>query len=171
MAQPPAVHTRAVAPDDVGVSLGEQYHADEALWLATTIAALKAGQFHTVDWGSLIEELEALAGRDRRELESRLATLIEHILKRCYVNSPYDYRGWQATILRTQQELRRILKQSPSLRAYLDQVFETAFVDALRLVENNYPETEFPRRWPFDRQKTDILTTEFWQEGNYATND
>ena len=146
----------------------EQDCPDEALWLATTIAALKAEQFHTVDWDILIEELEALAGRDRRELKQRLKTLLEHLLKRLYVNSPYDYRGWQSTILRTQDELRDLLTNSPSLRSYLELSFEEAFASALRLLENDYPNTEFPQRWPFDRQKTDILTTQFWQEENIS---
>ncbi|MFN5399679.1 MAG: DUF29 family protein [Pseudanabaena sp.] len=56
---------------------------DLNLWLEEAIAKLKAGDFQNLDVKSLIEELEGLAGRDRRELKRRLTTLIEHILKRC----------------------------------------------------------------------------------------
>jgi putative acetyltransferase len=47
------------------------------LWLEETIAKLKADDFQNLDIENLIEELEGLAGRDRRELESRLNRLIE----------------------------------------------------------------------------------------------
>ncbi|MFN9649830.1 MAG: DUF29 domain-containing protein, partial [Pseudanabaena sp.] len=71
------------------------YDRDLNLWLEETIAKLKAGDFQNLDVENLIEELEGLAGRDRREVESRLTRLIEHILKRCYVNLHECYRGWE----------------------------------------------------------------------------
>ena len=42
---------------------------DLNLWLEEAIAKLKAGDFQNLDVKSLIEELEGLAGRDRRELK------------------------------------------------------------------------------------------------------
>jgi hypothetical protein len=74
------------------------YDRDLNLWLEAAIAQLKAGDFHNLDVENLVEELEGLAGRDRRELENRLTTLLEHLLKRCYVKSEYDYAGWVRTI-------------------------------------------------------------------------
>jgi len=82
-------------------AIGEKtslYDCDLNLWLETAIAQLKAGDLKSLDIENLIEELEGLAGRDRRELKSRLSTLIEHLLKRCYVKSEYDYAGWVETI-------------------------------------------------------------------------
>ena len=70
------------------------YDSDLNLWLETAIAQLKTGDLQNLDIENLIEELEGLAGRDRRELQSRLKRLIEHILKRCYVDMPDCYRGW-----------------------------------------------------------------------------
>ena len=60
------------------------YNADLNLWLETAIAQLKTGDLQNLDIENLIEELEGLAGRDQRELQSGLKRLIEHILKRCY---------------------------------------------------------------------------------------
>ena len=54
------------------------YDRDLNLWLEEAIAKLKAGDFQNLDVENLIEELEGLAGRDRRELKRRLTTLIEH---------------------------------------------------------------------------------------------
>ena len=94
------------------------YDRDLNLWLEEAIAKLKAGDFQNLDVANLIEELEGLAGRDRRELKRRLTTLIEHILKRCYVKSEYDYAGWVVTVVRTRNNIQDILEQSPSLKSY-----------------------------------------------------
>ena len=55
------------------------YDRDLNLWLEEAIAKLKVGDFQNLDVENLIEELEGLAGRDRRELKKRLTTLIEPI--------------------------------------------------------------------------------------------
>ena len=81
------------------------YDRDLNLWLEEAIAKLKAGDFQNLDVENLIDELEGLAGRDRRELKRRLTTLIEHILKRCHVNLSKFYGDWEITIIRQQNEL------------------------------------------------------------------
>lgn len=63
------------------------YEQDLVAWFDDTVARLKVGKFHEVDIESLIEEVEGLAGRDRRELKSRLRVLLAHLLKRIYVRS------------------------------------------------------------------------------------
>ena len=54
------------------------YERDLNLWLENAIAQLKSGDLQNLDIENLIEELEGLAGRDKRELKSRLTTLLEH---------------------------------------------------------------------------------------------
>jgi hypothetical protein len=48
------------------------YDQDLNLWLETVIAQLKSGSLENLDIENLVEELEGLAGRDRRELRRRL---------------------------------------------------------------------------------------------------
>ena len=143
------------------------YDRDLNLWLDTAIAQLKAGDLKSLDIENLIEELEGLAGRDRRELKTRLATLIEHLLKRCYVKSEYDYAGWVETIDRTRNAIRDILKQSPSLKNYVKNpdLFQEAFDDALRIVRRNqgYKPVKFPDKWQFSSNIDDILNIDFWE--------
>lgn len=69
------------------------YRTDFALWIGQTLNSLKSQDYSNVDWENLIEEIEALGRRDRRELESRLTTLFEHALKRNYINLPECYGG------------------------------------------------------------------------------
>ena len=93
---------------------------------------LKAKNIEDLDWENLIEEVQSLAKRDKRELQSRLTTLFEHALKRRYIPLSDCYRGWEATISRTQQELNQILKDSPSLGNYLMQVMDECYQKALK---------------------------------------
>ena len=74
------------------------YEQDIVLWVEDTAAKLKARDFANVDLENLIEEVEDLGRSQKTELLSRLTRLLEHLLKRLYVNSPQDYRGWELTI-------------------------------------------------------------------------
>lgn len=94
------------------------YDRDLDLWLETAIAQLRAGDLQSLDIENLIEELEGLSGSHKREIETRLIRLIEHLLKRCYVNLPECYRGWEVTIFSQRDQLSRLLKQSPSLKRH-----------------------------------------------------
>lgn len=143
------------------------YEQDLNLWVENAIAQLRSGNFHNLDIENLIEELEGLAGKDRRELRSRLVTLLEHLLKRCYVKSEYDYAGWEITIDRTRFEIIGILRQSPSLKSYFssDELFQEAFDLALRVVRKNqgYQNTDFPDTWQFSRDTEAMLNINFWE--------
>jgi len=143
------------------------YEQDLNLWLETAIAQLKSRNLQDLDIDNLIEELEGLAGRDRRELKNRLTTLIEHLLKRCYVKSKYDYAGWQTTIARTRIEIENILEQSPSLKGYISSpdLFQNVLKNALRIVrsESGYRSVKFPDVWQFSYEIEDILNIDFWE--------
>jgi hypothetical protein len=143
------------------------YDCDLNLWLETAIAQLKTGNLQDLDIENLIEELEGLAGRDRRELKNRLTTLIEHLLKRCYVKSEYDYGGWQTTIARTRIKIRDILRQSPSLKNHVNspELFQQAFEDALFIVKSEvgYKSVKFPDSWEFNQDIESMLSVNFWE--------
>jgi Domain of unknown function DUF29 len=138
------------------------YDADFALWIEETVNQLKSRNFNEVDWENLIEEVESLGKKDRRELASRLTTLFEHALKRCYVPLSDCYRGWEVTISRTQQELNLILKDSPSLRNYFWQVSDECYQNALKNVRKEY-DTEFPDDYLFTGDVDSLLTEDFWR--------
>ncbi len=142
------------------------YDTDLNLWLETVISQLRSGNLHNVDIENLIEELEGLAGRDRRELKNRLTVLVEHLLKRCYVDMPNEFRGWEKTIRQQRSELQELLSQSPSLKRYFAQRFDDAFKDALVEVKDEYETKgyQFPSAWQFNRDVDSILNQEFWNK-------
>jgi iron-sulfur cluster repair protein YtfE (RIC family) len=138
------------------------YDQDLALWVEQTVILLKAKDYAAVDWGNLIEELEGLTRSDKRELENRLVTLFEHALKRRYVPLPDCYRGWDATLSRTQKQILRVLRDSPSLNNYVLDILEECYQDSLKNMRKEY-DAVFPDSFPFNRKIDELLSQEFWQ--------
>lgn len=56
------------------------YDCDLVLWLEMQAGIFRNKKFDKLDLDNLIEELEATAGRDRREPASRLEILLMHML-------------------------------------------------------------------------------------------
>jgi hypothetical protein len=140
------------------------YEQDINLWLETTIANLKARDFHSLDVENLIEELEGLSGSNKREIESRLERLIEHILKRCYMNMPDCYRGWLLTIFDQRREIQKLLRQSPSLKHHFLKMFDDCLESSLNRLKIEYPDYQFPNQWQFGRDIESMLNVEFWAD-------
>jgi Domain of unknown function DUF29 len=59
------------------VSIDADFHA----WLLEQASALRNQQYDRVDWQNLAEQLDSMARAERRELRSRLTTLLAHLLK------------------------------------------------------------------------------------------
>ena len=139
------------------------YDDDFALWVAATVEQLKSGNFSQIDLENLIDEVESLTKRDKRELESRLITLFEHALKRRYVALPECYRGWELTLNRTQQKLNQILNDSPSLKTYLQGIVTSCYQRAWENMAIEY-DTDFPQELPFPQGLGRLLREKFWQD-------
>jgi hypothetical protein len=142
------------------------YEQDFALWITDTVAKLKSGDIDRLDLENLIEEVAALGRAERHELENRLRRLLEHLLKRCYVDSAYDNCGWQLTIREQRDRLQRLLKQSPSLRRALLEDLPEAYMFALQQVRIEYARVAFPDRYPFSDDIDMPLTEDFWETGS-----
>jgi hypothetical protein len=147
------------------------YDRDFVAWCEETIAHLKAREWDKVDAENLIEEIAGLANRDRRELSSRLDVLLNHLLKRLYVDWSEDYRGWEVTIRKQRRQIQLLLKQSLSLKNYLLSVFDESWKYALEDVREEYPQTDFPDEWQYSRDVDELLSTPFWLKSPEAPND
>jgi hypothetical protein len=79
------------------------------------------------------------------------------------VNLPDDYRGWQGPILEQRNALKRLFKQSLSLKAYFQDVLNEVYQDALAEAIAAYPANEFPTAYPFSSELAALLAEEFWR--------
>ena len=104
-----------------------------------------------------------MAGSQRRELESRLTVLLLHLLK--WERQPDKRKpGWESTIVTQRRELRRLFRQSPSLRPALAgaiiEVYSDALEDATR--ETRIPASAFPPECPYTPEQ--IIDRDFLPE-------
>lgn len=105
------------------------YETDFAVWLDYTAQLLREKRFHDVDLDHLIEEIEALSRRDKREIRSRLIVLLLHLLK--YRYQPQNLsQSWLQTIAEQRRQLDLILEDSPSLKNYVSEVFMVCYLKA-----------------------------------------
>ena len=94
------------------------YETDVVAWANEQAKLIRAGRFDLLDLEHIAEEIEDVGKSEQRELASRMAVLLAHLLKWQY--QP-DRRGasWRATI-RTQRNLiGKRLDRTPSLRPML----------------------------------------------------
>lgn len=143
-------------------NLNSLYDQDILLWSEDTVAKLKARDFDHLDLEHLIEEVEALGISQKKELISRLIVLLEHLLKRLYVNLPNDYNGWERTIRTQRGELEVLLDVVPSLSSRWEMSFDKAWQIALKNMRKEYPQISFPNEWIYDRSIEKMLNDDFW---------
>ncbi|MEA5476356.1 DUF29 domain-containing protein [Pseudanabaena galeata UHCC 0370] len=155
--------TQAITRKSLNASL---YETDFLLWTEETVAKLKARDFDHVDFENLIEEIESLGKSDKKEIRSRLTTLIAHLLKRIYVNMPQEFNGWERTIRNQRTDLELALMDSPSLKTIWNEAFDVAFRLALRDVRDEYEKKgyQIPEQWQFSRDIEAMLSVKFWDE-------
>jgi hypothetical protein len=139
------------------------YDQDFALWVEDTVSKLKAREFNQVDWENLIEEVESLGKSQRKTVRSFLLKLLEHLLKRCYVDLPDCYRGWEIEIRNFRRELKQEFKDSPSLKSFMLEIFSESYQDALESMREDYPDVAFPDICPFPQDVEALLTEKFWE--------
>ncbi len=124
------------------------YEQDYYLWLQTTIQQLRSGQFSTLDLENLLEELESMGRSDKRALKSLLTRLLEHLLKLAYWKSEREYnqRGWKREIRNFRQQIQDLLKDSPSLKPYIAEIWNECYDNAQRLFmdSSGLPLSTFP---------------------------
>jgi hypothetical protein len=129
------------------------YEADEHVWIARQIDALRSGRLDELDRESLVEYLTEMTIRDRRELKSRLVVLLQHLLK-LRMQPARLSRSWIVTIVTQQQEIAGLLTGIPSLASHAEKLLAEAYADGVRLAaaETGIPVGDFPTQSPWTVQ-------------------
>lgn len=133
---------------------------DYIVWIERQCMLLKNKQFDQLDLDTLVKELDAMGGNERRELKSRLETLMMNLLK-CQFQPEPKSRAWLGAVREQRSEIHRILEQSPSLddvvAEYAEHVYKAAFERAG--AETGIPRAAFPQANPYT--KSQLLDTDF----------
>jgi len=139
------------------------YDEDFAVWTAATARLLRARRFDQVDIEHVAEEIEDMGKRDKRELHSRLAVLMLHLLKRKWQTEKRS-ESWRSTIVTQRIELQQLFRQSPSLRAAVPNALKEVYIDAVdgAASETGLPAATFPRECPYSPDQ--ILDLSFLPE-------
>ena len=119
-------------------------------WTQEQLRLIRSGRLDELDLSHLQEEIESMGASERRELGNRLAVLLAHLLK--WQFQP-ERRGvsWRLTIEEQRQRSARVLRQNPSLKSRLDEIFQDAYADA-RLIsarETGIDKSVFPDEPPY----------------------
>lgn len=133
---------------------GPGHEADLVLWFEKQAAHLRAKKFERLDLENLIEELEAMAGRDRRELHSRIEVLLMHLLK-CAFQPESKSASWIGTIGEQRSQIEKLLEQSPSLQLHVSEYARAAYPKAVKRAadQTHLPRAIFPKANPYSDEQ------------------
>ena len=141
------------------------YNQDFYTWAMTTAELMRQKQWHEIDWEAVIEEIEGLARRDKRELASRLEILMLHLLKWCaQPQGRQPGHSWRDTIQEQRSQIELVLEDSPSLHHDVDALLSKRYRKAREraLDQTGLPEDALPPICPWS--SVQILADDFWPE-------
>ena len=142
--------------------MNTSYESDVVAWAKEQAALIRAGQFDQLDLTHIAEEIEDVGKSEQRELASRMAVLLAHILKWKFQPQKRSM-SWTLTIKEQRRLLVRRVQKTPSLSPMLSdpEWVDEIWVDAKSLAEketgldmSNYPEI---CPWPM----ADVLTPDW----------
>ncbi len=136
------------------------YETDIAAWASQQARLIRQRRFDLLDIEHLAEEIEDVGKSEQRELASRMAVLLAHLLK--WQFQP-ERRGssWERTIREQRRALDLHLKQVPSLKNKLaDADWQTVlWADAVTLAIKEMGDGDFPESCPWSMH--DILSPDW----------
>ena len=141
------------------------YETDVVAWANEQAKLIRAGQFDQLDLTRIAEEIEDVGKSEQRELASRMAVLLAHLLKWEHQSSRRS-KSWQFTLTTQRKEVAYVLAEAPSLRGKFD---DTKWLEILWAKARTLAETEtgldidtFPEICPW--RVSDVLS-EGWLPG------
>jgi len=131
------------------MKLARLYESDETGWLERMSNLVNERRSGELDYEHLSEFLLDMAKRDRREVFSRLTTLLTHLLKWEYQPRKRS-RSWETTIRIQRDDLQDLL-ESRTLRNHALEELPKAYARAVRYAagETGLAKERFPQQCPY----------------------
>ena len=126
------------------------YDQDVLEWAVEQARLLRAGRFDQLDIDRIADEIEDVGKSEKRELASRLAVLLAHLLKRQHRPARRG-ASWERTMREQRKQVLRKLKETPSLGPLLSDPdwVEGAWGDAVTLAVSETGLDAFPEACPW----------------------
>ena len=138
------------------------YDKDINAWAQEQARLLRAGRFEMLDIEHIAGEIEDVGKSEQRELASRMAVLLAHLLKWQY--QP-ERRGasWEKTIKAQRKEIAYALDESPSLAPKLQEArwLDMVWARAIAKAVNETGLASFPESCPWAIQG-EALSMTWW---------
>jgi hypothetical protein len=147
-----------MATEEAAMKRANLYETDETAWLERMSKLIEERRYEKLDYKHLSEYLLDMAERDRREVFSRLRTLLVHLLKWDYQPRKRS-RSWKVTIMNQRDDLRDEL-ESKTLKNHALEVLPKAYARAVKLAaeETGLSPEKFPQQCPYTLD--DVLSEE-----------
>lgn len=139
------------------------YDKDIVAWANEQAALIRAGCFDLLDLENIAEEIEDVGKSEKRELESRMAVLLAHLLKWQFQPT---HRGasWEKTIRDQRRRVLIRLEDTPSLKHVLQNTNwrDDTWIDAVEQAakETGIDLLKFPETQPWTVEQ--VLDQEFF---------
>jgi len=132
-------------------------------WAMAEADLIRQRKINELDFDHLIEELESMGASERRELVSRLAQLLMHLLKWQF-QPTLQGKSWKITLREQRRHVRRIIKQNPSLKPQINDCLLESYEDAIdeAAKETGLDEKTFPAECTYTFEQ--IMNDEFYPE-------
>lgn len=137
------------------MNAAELYDRDFAEWAVRNAELLRSGRSAEADLDHIAEEIEDMAKRERRAMQSRLTRLIQRLLK--WQVQPMKRRAsWQSTIAEQRFRIGKLLEDNPSFRpelaTWVDQEYDHAV--HMAALDTGLERDRFPSSWPYTMEQT-----------------
>lgn len=139
------------------------YESDFYAWTQRQSELIALQEWSRIDAANVIEELESLGRKERQELRNRLGILLGHLLKWQFQPDRRS-NSWRGTIREQRKQINLLLKDSPSLKPYLQEALQDAYElgAALAVKETQLSEGVFPQSCPYLLR--DVLEPDFFPQ-------
>lgn len=141
--------------------MATDYESDVIAWANEQARLLRAGLFSQLDIEHLADEIEDVGKSEKRELRSRMAVLLAHLLKWQYQPERRG-NGWRRTITEQRRGILGCLQETPSLKAEIKRAawWEWLWSDAVTIAIQETGLDAFPESCPWTFAQ--IMDADFW---------
>ena len=141
------------------------YEKDVVRWAQEQARLLREGDFARLDIEHIADEIEDVGKAEQRELASRMAVLLAHLLKWRF-QPQLRTKSWRDTIDIQRKSIARRIEATPSLKATLrdSEWQDDIWLDALNaaIAETGLDRAVFPAAFPLPIEQA--LDPEFWPD-------